>query len=325
MKITKAVSGKMRGIAILIIVASHVAEWIMMNGIISPQLERISTWGPIGVDIFFLMSGYALVKSAENSSEKSGKCNGITWQYVARRVVAVYLPYLIVQSVLYTLDGDWAQIDIKRFLIAKDYWFMTVIIVMYVAFMLIWRIFGNSPISAILVTIVAIVLSRYFYVKEYLDFWELSNMAFPMGVCLAVTELKLKVNEATEDKVKLVFWAGAAVTLLLTVMLSINLHSVPMRLFDTAFACEFALNICFTLFVACIAVILSSKERFKMRVLTFIGESSLFIYLIHVRLFWAIMSHPVDLEFLPKALITVVADILICAVIGTIYNKITKR
>ena len=60
----------MRGIGILMVIASHYAEWygdVLQNETLQYALTRL---GCYGVDIFFLVSGYGLVKSAGKKADR---------------------------------------------------------------------------------------------------------------------------------------------------------------------------------------------------------------------------------------------------------------
>ena len=67
--ITAKTSKTLRGIAILIVIASHFAEWMFLEPAHPGLRHMIGTWGPPGVDIFLLLSGYGLYLSARKEAE----------------------------------------------------------------------------------------------------------------------------------------------------------------------------------------------------------------------------------------------------------------
>ena len=67
--ISRNVSKYLRGLAILIVIASHYSEWMYVEPAFPALKHCISTWGPPGVDIFFLFSGYGLYKSFKAAGE----------------------------------------------------------------------------------------------------------------------------------------------------------------------------------------------------------------------------------------------------------------
>ena len=126
--ITKEASKWLRGIAILMVVASHYAEWIGA-GNLEPLREFISRLGDYGVDIFFLMSGYGLAKAV--GSKK------ISLEFVWKRAISAYFPYLLIIGGLEIYDGYFlTKILAKenylwKFLVGYDYWFMMNLFVFY--------------------------------------------------------------------------------------------------------------------------------------------------------------------------------------------------
>ena len=86
--ISQSVSKWMRGLAILMVIASHYAGWMFVEPV-NPELrEWVMTLGVFGVDIFFTMSGYGLVKAASK--------HGIDKRYVWNRVKTSYIPYIFI-------------------------------------------------------------------------------------------------------------------------------------------------------------------------------------------------------------------------------------
>lgn len=319
MVISRDISRKMRGIAILIVVASHVAEWMLLNGIQFKLLEYISSWGPLGVDIFFLMSGYALVKSAKESAKRTGHGFGITYRFILKRILAVYIPYIIVETVLYTVDGAWSDgVNIIGFLTGRDYWFMQVIFIMYILFMLIWSLIPGEKVKVGLLAILVLLLTGYFYVSGRRDFWELSNLAFPMGTYLAICE-------GEDDKrflagfTKKQILAGSMLVFLVTV---VGMLVMPLYLFKPRFICEFVMSLMFTVVVAMLSYMWSGSDRGGRGLLSFLGANSLFIYLCHERIFWWIMSYADGLPFVVASICTIIATVLISAAVGTLYNRL---
>ena len=92
-----------KGLAIIMVILSHFAEWwswfYAEEG--TKELIRygISRFGPYGVAMFFLFSGYGLAKSA-------GK-KRIGIRFILKRIVNVYIPYLIMVVLITLLSGGF--------------------------------------------------------------------------------------------------------------------------------------------------------------------------------------------------------------------------
>ena len=180
-----------KGLAIIMIVLSHFAEWwswfFTEEGNRELVRDGISRFGPYGVAIFFLFSGYGLVKSAGDKR--------IDWRFVAKRFVNVYIPYLVVVCVIKILSGSFNfenARDFGKFLYGDDFWYMTVLFSFYLAFMVIWYVVENRHVRAILISVFTYWYSNYLYVTGAQEFWYISNIAFAIGV-LAVTIFTLFV------------------------------------------------------------------------------------------------------------------------------------
>ena len=64
-----------RGIAILMVIASHFAGGMYEESFNEALRQWISTWGVYGVDIFFMLSGYGLVKSYQKNGIDKRLCS----------------------------------------------------------------------------------------------------------------------------------------------------------------------------------------------------------------------------------------------------------
>ena len=185
--ITKNTSYFIRGIAMLMVVMSHYFEW-GMESVSNVGLAHFMTkLGDPGVGIFFLLSGYALYKGyGDNNGRIFDKK-----KYLLSRFKGVYLPYLLIVGVINIISGgfDSPKAFIK-FLYGGDFWFMTVIFIIYLGFFLVsllpkWRIF--------IMTVFIIDLSLFYYVNGYAEFWYDANWCFAIGMILAKYDENFKI------------------------------------------------------------------------------------------------------------------------------------
>ena len=283
-----------RGIAILMVIASHYAGWMYTESFNESLRVWISTWGVYGVDIFFLLSGYGLVKSYQKS--------GIDKGFVIKRVMNSYVPYILIAGFLAVLDKhiDSAGAFIKL-LIGYDYWFMCVLFAFYIMFMLSYRFGGRA--KEILLTLGVIGFSYWLYIKpEFQDFWFLSNGAFLLGVYGATLEDKLG------DKLKSAIIKSNLAFISFAVMVICAFWHV----FGGALIAHLCASIMFTLMTMGLCVQLKG-EGF---VLPTLGTYSLYVYLVHTRLFWKFVAYKESWSYFKGAVIAGLLTLVFAVVLG---------
>ena len=101
--IIKQTSACFRGLAILMVMASHYAEWMLEASKYPVVREFLCGLGVLGVDIFFLVSGYGLVKSAGE--------RGVGRIFLWNRLSTCYLPYLLVVGMIMFLEGGFRRLE----------------------------------------------------------------------------------------------------------------------------------------------------------------------------------------------------------------------
>lgn len=306
------VSRVLKGIAILIIIFSHYTEWIWLDSPCPALTHAISTWGPQAVSVFFLFSGYGLYKSAEKNN------GSINLRFFLKRILAVYLPYLILSLIIEIYTGGFRQFSISRLIniiSASDYWYICVLLHMYLAFMLTFRFGGKYRIT--LLTIALMIQFIYLNISEHHDFWTLSNPAFLLGVYAAAAEKKWDLSKRTHVKLILLFSgiAGASAGFLL-------MQACGGSGSDEAYGAELILTLFFTLAVLGAAYLLPAKD---IPVLTKLGDVSLFIYILHTVFFYAIILRLEKLTYASSIIITALITLICCAVIGTAYQFFSKK
>lgn len=309
-----------RGIGILIVIASHYAEWIFVEPQYPTAREWISTWGPIGVSIFFLFSGYGLVKSAQGGENNYRNNGGITLMFLFKRFLAAYLPYLLIVGAIHGYFKDFAEADLefyKKFLTGYEYWYMQVMFIMYILFMLIWRFGRHDIVRVILITAGIIAVTARLYNMGRADFWQLSNIGFLIGIYAAVCE-KYFFNIMNKVRFKLsVLLAG----LIGFAICFKGMHNASLTDLTKVFGWEMALNIFWAIAVLGLAYFISLKKEI---VFSALGENSLFIYLLHTILFWQLIFKFENSTYLMGVIFTALITICVSIIIGNIYNLTTK-
>ena len=105
----------LRGIAALLVLMHHSLAHFRAMGLSNPVFELVATHGNIGVDIFFVISGYVMAKTTSASDHGFG----VSFRFISKRYARIYLGYwpvfllaLIVyqlHSPLYLADKDLIQ------------------------------------------------------------------------------------------------------------------------------------------------------------------------------------------------------------------------
>lgn len=272
--ILKQTSACLRGIAIIMVMASHYAEWILEGSKYPVVRETLCGMGVLGVDIFFFVSGYGLLKSAGE--------RGVGRSFLWNRLKTCYLPYLMVVGIIMFLEGGLRDLkDWKNYLLGSEYWYISVQMIMYACFFVCYgsetvlpekwkRIYKKN--KELLLTVMIIGFTYWLYAIGKADFWILSNGAFLIGVYLARLESVTGVTHKKETG-----WFKGIIPYALIVSLCIFLIS-SFGFYRTSFMqWEAVKSLTFTISVAMVSLL----HEFKSAPLRLLGRYSLYFYLIH--------------------------------------------
>lgn len=250
-----------RGIAILMIMISHYACFLFTDPLQESFKLFITSWGVYGVDIFFVLSGYGLTKSADSK--------GIGGIFVLKRFTSTYLPYFLIVGFISIIDKAFTcKEDIIRFIIAEDYWYLAVLFVLYIMFM----IFGKmGRYRDILLLVGVIAFSVFLWKRGMQDFWVLSNGAFLLGVYAASLEKKYGDKVKTFVRKSWLPLVAFAMTLLFGFV-----FSRTGRMWA-----EVTRSLWFSLTALSLCICIKGRGV----ILTVLGRFSLYIYLLHMWLF----------------------------------------
>lgn len=303
-----------KGLAIIMIVLSHFAEWwswfFVEEGNRELIRDGISRCGPYGVAIFFLFSGYGLVKSAGDKR--------IDWRFVLKRIVNVYVPYLVIVSAIKLLSGGFgieSAEDLGKFLYGDDFWYMTVLFSFYLAFMAIWFVVTNRQIRAVLMVVFTYWYSNHLYEGGAQDFWYISNIAFASGVLFGLYEPYVK---KAMDKVGIIFaivFGAGSYWVVRTTLYTEQIWATPQEEIRSSII---AVTI-FTLFVASLAAVWKWYDP----VIPVLGSYSLYFYLTHTFLYmWAVNNIDEDMKM--RILIAAGLIAVVSIVMGIIMDILLK-
>lgn len=281
-----------RGIAILMVIASHFAGGMYEESFNEALRQWISTWGVYGVDIFFMLSGYGLVKSYQK--------NGIDKRFVLKRFLNSYVPYILIVGFFALIDKSIDSLRaLINLLIGYDYWFMCVLFAFYIMFIIFYRI---GKLKEVLLTIGVIAFTYMLWAKGFSPFWELSNGAFLIGVYAAT--LEERSGEKLKDFIIKTNFAfiGLAVTIICAFW----------HVFSENYASHMSASMAFT--VTALAFCIQLKTGGV--ILVTLGRYSLYIYLLHSRIFWKYVAYKDEWSYLKGAVIAGLIGLFVSVAVG---------
>lgn len=196
--LTKDQSLILRGIAIIMVIASHYVVWYMDLVTDEPIRYAVSRLGVYGVDMFFLVSGYGLAKSAKEKE--------VGLKFVWSRIKNTYVPYLLIAAAIeFLTENEWTLKGIWRLFTGYHYWFIRNILVFYLAFFLIFKLVRKNGLRSALLFAVLFGYSWRLMDIGRASFWSVSNLSFGIGVLFALYEKKLVKAAGSAYPLQLIF------------------------------------------------------------------------------------------------------------------------
>ncbi len=272
-----------RGIAVLMVVLSHYAEWWIWFVPLHPEWEilhlAVTKLGVYGVDIFFLFSGYAMMKSMNGQT--------MSLRFIIRRIQGIYIPYLVIIGIIDLLSGGFVTVkDFLFFVSGYEYWFMFVLFVLLGGFIVVCTILNGHESRAVAMVLYTAGFSYILYQRGMQDFWYVSNMAFAVGVAAAAYEGEL---ERMLKKAGIPVLLGLAVSLVPVVWSGLIGYTEKIGALPEEVAwLQIGATLLWSGFVLVIAVMVPVKNR----ILGFLGKHSLYIYLLHTYVFMRFANLP---------------------------------
>ena len=299
--ITKNTSKWFRGLAILMVLISHYAEWNVTTPIFEGFRSFACKLGIYGVNIFFLFSGYGLVKSIDKKVMDS--------DFIKKRILMVYFPYFIIIGLLSLMDGSLNSFkNIIQFIIGYDYWFMMNLFAFYILFILIWKC-DKAKIAFI--TLGILFYSFLLYQNNYADFWIVSNFSFLIGIFAAMYEGNIyPVFQKMKSKLMLF------VSLILFICGAWYFNQINKNIILQVLIC---------IFFTFIVLILSTMIRKNGKLLSLIGTYSLYVYLLHTRIYFIMEPLFQKWNCLSKVIVIVIFTLMLSIVIGYAFQYLINR
>lgn len=241
-------------------------------------LTVIYSVSPLYIAVFFFLSGYGLQKSfLSNPAYKKA--------FLLKRLPKILVPYIFATFaywIMYLCFGHRYTLlrVITRFLrgraIVANGWFIYVILIFYLVFALLMRLFGKKPKLMILggavYYVVWVIACRYFDTPQGMLFYAQSHLP-AVGMAAAVYEkqiLKLLKNK---------YLSLVLIMLALTTFSFFWLQDILKALSVSEHGLIY--TFCFSMFSCLLVIFMLNRFRLKSPILSFLGDISLEIYLFH--------------------------------------------
>ncbi|MCM1262657.1 MAG: acyltransferase [Butyrivibrio sp.] len=262
-----------RGIAALMVVLSHYGHWwnilASTEGNVETFRYALTKLGVYGVDIFFLFSGYAMIKSLGDKK--------MSWQFVWKRIKNVYIPYIIIVGFIELIsDGLNSLHDLWLIVCGYNYWYMMVLFLFYIGFIVIYALIRIKWLRTVIFCVFTYVMSYILYKNDMSPFWYVSNIAFAIGILAGeYEELFKKIIDKIWIYMLVILSIGMVFVIKWGLEDGVDWGGNPE---DYQIWVQIGATVVWTLLI----LILASKCRIKEVIFTFLGKNSLYIYITHV-------------------------------------------
>lgn len=258
-----------KGVAACFVILGHLLRALGTSVVISPLLNSFTVLGGMGVLLFFFVSGYGLFKGYGHR-----KPSFMFWR---KRIANMFLPFLMIQ-LFFGGVSMWQNktSDLGKMLRSSllDAWFIDVILIQYLLFFLAW-IFstGNRERHVFLCFIFSAALAAVFYFCGCNARWYNGLLLFPAGMLAAYKEQK--IGMFLQDR-----WYGCVLItgVLFLVFGGIFTFFKGVPLWPDMAKTLSGISLCMFVCTLCRKVAIGSG------IMRYIGERSLYFYLVHLSL-----------------------------------------
>ena len=311
------------GFCSIVIVFHHLAQdtcgpWLDPE-YFRPGLDVFLSAGYPMVSVFFFCSGFGLYRSAKTKPV-------FFKRFLPARLIPILIPSLITVNVflvLYRING--LPLKINNPFTASGHetlhpyiWYIPCIIFLYILFYIGFGLIKNDRIGIILVILGTLGYIIYCISFAYEAHWFNSIHMFAVGILASKYENKIFNSCTKHYEIKLIGTAALTVIfgflaeesgnmyLILNDLPNDNVNGYKARLIGALF------QVIFTLLFMSLYYLITLKVQFGNKILTFLGKTTLELYLVHgifVKLFGIYMfndSHPPRIFIKNVSLLTLV-------------------
>lgn len=263
-----------RGIACLVVVFHHISIQLGGNGI----LIIPANLGGVAVGIFFFCSGYGLMY---NLTTKENYLKA----FLFKRLIPILIPFWL-SNILFLLEKtfifheQYSKIDKLEYLVGIKLivghdWYIKCIVLMYIIFFVIGKLFKKPLYVTIMMSIVMVVWKIFYYTQNNILYGEI--IPFIIGIWFAHCNNDKLQQFVNQNLKRLLIFLGC-LSVVSFVYISIIRWHIPVYYAENIFLNDFMLTICQNSFV--LLIILSLKRiRIKNKFVNYIGGVSHMIFI----------------------------------------------
>lgn len=286
-------TNELRGLAILGVIFAHISYGMFYS---TNYLFPLAVWAGVAVNLFFIISGFGLATSA---FKRTLSVKDFYWRRLTKIAIPVWLSlvvFIAVDAIFLKKFYGWTEIwqsfllffpKADLFLsINSPLWFITPLVFFYLVFPIVFK--KNRPwISTILMFVLSLFLifPALPISEQIKSFYETHFLAFPFGVLMAVIFNRFSLVNG-KQKIKLL--AESSQKWLAKKWHLIRLIIVLLLIFLTYFLAVNSgigkgawVEQSVSLVTAIVFVMIFLLKPVESKLLRFIGDNSLEIYLIH--------------------------------------------
>lgn len=286
-------TSELKGLAILMVILSHIGLFLFSD---QRFLAPLSYYAGVGVDIFFILSGYGLTVSALRQPLSR-------LDFYRKRLSKIYIPVLATVLIFLALDaillfsktypltttianlfGLFPHADLFNDL-NSPLWFITLLLIYYAAFPLIF--IRRAPwISGIILVLVAAILLIFDLPEKYVTgftltwLYKLHMFAFPLGMCLANFLPRLQAYFLSRSYFR-VYTSATVKALLQTCVLGVFLNIILFAHYHPTVGKSWVAEELASLGIALSFIAIWALKPGEFRALKLYGKYSFEVYLIH--------------------------------------------
>lgn len=262
--------------------------------------DAIGSFGYICVTIFFLLSAYGLKYSINNKKD-------YLKHFLRNRILAIYIPFVIANT-LWQLLGFEDGIDILAIIGINSFSFIGELIIFYLLFYIIYKTIDNKKADFIMIgaTLVISIVSYIFQIG-----WFVECLGFAYGIILYNKENNINSFLETNYIKKI----------LVEIVVSIILGILYIKL-KNVIIINYILKILLGISIISLIICLLRKIKINNKILSFLGNISFEIYLLHDMIMQKLLGLNVTSGLYIVISLTVI--IVSASVMNYIDSKITK-
>lgn len=175
--LTRQNTDSVRGIAIVMIAASHIAQFTSGGGIAN---YIVFLWGGMGVAVFFMLSGYGNYFSAQKAIDR--------FKWLIKRIVQILIPFIFcfiyvtaVQIIFFhnPVSLDYFRNFVTLSIPGTTTWYFKIQILLYALLTLAVIINRDKSHYILCGLVVAYIIIAYCIKMD--NYWYMTSLCFPMG------------------------------------------------------------------------------------------------------------------------------------------------